>query len=214
MIEFEIEYFSRAYRENYIRRNPPNKWRSFLKEILKFKTEGNLLDVGCAHGLFLYHAMRKFKCSGCDISHFALSYARSYLPPEVNLFYGAIGNITVKRPYDVVTCFDVLEHIENLEVALKNLYELVYPRGLLVLTVPVYDGPLGWLVNRLDYDLTHQHRQSRDFWLRQVERWFEVRFYTGVWRYFLLNRFYFNTVSHMSRRWTTAILIVAEGSTM
>jgi hypothetical protein len=31
-----------------------------------------------------------------------------------------------------------------------------------------------------------------------------------VWRYFFFGRWYLNVVSRRSRRWTTAILVVAE----
>src|SRR5439155_30930 len=92
----------------------------------------------------------------------------------------------------------------------ENAGRLLRPGGLLVFTVPVYDGPLGWLVDRLDHDETHVHRRGRDFWLEQVPPSFTVRHYTGVWRYFFFGRFYLNLMSRVCRRWTTAILVVAE----
>ena len=66
-----------------------------------------------------------------------------------------------------------------------------------------------WLVDRLDHDETHVHRRGRDFWLEQVSPPFTVRRYAGVWRCFFFGRFYLNVVSHVCRRWTTAILVVA-----
>ncbi|MCS7010644.1 MAG: class I SAM-dependent methyltransferase [Anaerolineales bacterium] len=207
---FETNYFLNQYQGNYRRRNPPYKWRAFLKVILRFRQSGRLLDVGCAYGLFLLEAQRYFVCSGSDISHHALEEARKILPPEVNLFPGALGSLSSDRPYDVITCFDVLEHIPDLEIAWENLERLLRPGGLLVLTVPVYDGPLGWLVNRLDTDPTHVHRRERAFWLEQVGRRFSIRDVLGVWRFFFLKRFYLNWVSRPARHLATAILVVAE----
>ncbi len=207
---FELNYFLTQYGGNYRRRNPAYKWRAFLNVIRRYRSGGHLLDAGCALGLFLRQAQRYFTCSGSDISAYAIEEAGKILPPEVTLFQGALGFLPATTRYDVVTCFDVIEHIPDLQAVWRNLGEVLRPGGLLVLTVPVYDGPLGWLVRRLDHDPTHVHRRERAFWLREVSRCFEILDVLGVWRYFLLNRFYLNWVSRPSRWLATAILIVAE----
>lgn len=207
---FEQGYFSEIYGGNYRRRNPAYKWRSFLKVILRFRKEGRLLDIGCALGSFLQQAMKYFQCDGSDISAYALEEARKYSPGSVGLFLGSLGTLPGEALYDVVTCFDVIEHIEDLERVWNNLFALLKPGGLLVMTVPVYDGPLGKLVDCLDHDTTHVHRRERGFWLNQVEPHFHILSVLGIWRYFLLNRFYLNLISRPSWRVATALMIVAE----
>ena len=203
-------YFDRAYGGDYRRRNPPYKWRAFLREVLRFRRGGTLLEAGCGFGLFLREAAAHFDCVGCDASEYAVREARAHLPPAVPLFCASLPGLELGRGFDVVAAFDVIEHLADLPRVFDNADRLLRPGGLLVFTVPVYDGPLGWLVDRLDHDETHVHRRGRDFWLRQVPPPFRVRHYTGVWRYFLFGRFYLNLVSRLSRRWTTAILVVAE----
>jgi SAM-dependent methyltransferase len=195
-------YFDRAYGGDYVRRNPPYKWRAFLREVLRFRRQGTLREAG-AH----------FDCVGCDVSEYAVRQARAHLPAAVPLFCGSLPALELRRGFDVLAAFDVIEHIEDLPRVFANAARLLRPGGLLVFTVPVYDGPLGWLVDRLDHDETHVHRRGRDFWLAQVPAPFAVRHYTGVWRYFLFGRFYLNLMSRLSRRWTTAILVVAEKRT-
>ncbi|MBI4731246.1 MAG: methyltransferase domain-containing protein [Chloroflexi bacterium] len=207
---FEKGYFAEIYGGNYLRRNPAYKWRAFLKVILRFRREGCLLDVGCALGSFLQHAANHFQCDGSDLSTYALEEARKRLPGNVRLLPGSLGSLPGEAVYDVITCFDVIEHIEDLENVWKNLLTLLKPHGLLVMTVPVYDGPLGKLVDRLDHDPTHIHRRERKFWIKQVESRFRVLDVLGIWRYFLLNRFYLNIVSRSSWRAATALMIVAE----
>ncbi len=203
-------YFDRAYGGDYVRRNPPYKWRAFLREVLRFRREGRLLEAGCGFGLFLAEAGAHFDCVGCDVSEYAVRQARARLPAALPLFCGSLPALELRRGFDVLAAFDVIEHIADLPRVFANADRLLRPGGLLVFTVPVYDGPLGWLVDRLDHDETHVHRRGRDFWLSQVPASFSVRHYTGVWRYFFLGRFYLNLVSRLSRRWTTAILVVAE----
>jgi SAM-dependent methyltransferase len=207
---FEEKYFHQVYQGNYLLRNPAYKWKAFLQQILLHRQQGNLLDVGCAFGLFLIQASHYFDCAGCDISSYALEHARNSLPDTVYLFSGALGELPSFRRYDVITCFDVIEHIQNLNLVWINLLDLLNPGGLLVITVPVYDGPLGWLVNRMDQDPSHVHRRERVFWLEQVQSHFQILGYLGIWRYFFFNRYYLNVVSSVTRSITTAILLIAE----
>jgi SAM-dependent methyltransferase len=136
--------------------------------------------------------------------------ARGLLPPRVPLLVAALDTLTLRRRFDVVAAFDVVEHIPALAAAFDSAHRLLNPGGLFLFTVPVYDGPLGWLVERLDKDPTHVHKRGRDFWLEQLAPRFRLRRYTGVWRYFLPGGVYLNLVSRLSRRMTTAVLVVAE----
>jgi 2-polyprenyl-3-methyl-5-hydroxy-6-metoxy-1,4-benzoquinol methylase len=64
---YEETYYQVVYKGNNYRRNPPYKWRSFLKQILTYKQHGRLLDIGCGLGLFLKQAAMTFECTGCDM---------------------------------------------------------------------------------------------------------------------------------------------------
>jgi SAM-dependent methyltransferase len=136
--------------------------------------------------------------------------ARALLPPRVPLLVAGLDTLALRRRFDVVAAFDVVEHIPALASAFASAHGLLNPGGLFLFTVPVYDGPLGWLVRRLDNDRTHVHKRGRDFWLRQLAPRFRLRRYTGVWRCFLPGGVFVNVVSRLSRRVTTAVLVVAE----
>lgn len=207
---FDEAYFNQVYQCNYLLRNPAYKWKVFLRLILRHRQQGRLLDVGCAFGLFLGQASRYFDCSGYDVSLYALEYARNWLPKTVHLYQGSLGEIPTFQGYDVITCFDVIEHTKDLSKVWMNLLDLLNPGGLLVMTVPVYDGPLGWLVNRLDHDPTHIHRRERVFWLELVQSNFRLLDYLGIWRYFFFKRFYLNVISSRFRSITTAIMLISE----
>ena len=163
---FGSRYFDTTYGENYELRNPRYKWRSFLRKILKYRSSGNLLEVGCGFGLFLKEAREHFTCVGSDISEYAVSQARKRLPDDVILYSEVLGQIDIHMRFDVIVCFDVLEHIADLKTALGNIEHLLHPGGLLVFTVPVYDGPVGYLVQKMDQDETHIHKEDRYFWLK------------------------------------------------
>jgi 2-polyprenyl-3-methyl-5-hydroxy-6-metoxy-1,4-benzoquinol methylase len=63
------------------------------------------------------------------------------------------------RPYhiDSVICFNVLEHIEQDEKALKNIFNLLEPGGRLLLFAPSHS----WLYGTLDQHLGHYRRYGK-----------------------------------------------------
>ena len=121
-----------------------------------------------------------------------------------------MSSLHLNASYDLVTCFDILEHTRDLGKALDNILDLLEDGGVLALTVPVYDGPLGWLVNMLDKDETHTYRRARDFWLEEVSKRFDILDYVGIWRYFFFHRLYLNLLSRGTRRITPAIMVLAR----
>jgi glycosyltransferase involved in cell wall biosynthesis/predicted SAM-dependent methyltransferase len=59
---------------------------------------------------------------------------------------------------DSVVCFNVLEHIEQDEKALKNIFNFLEPGGRLLLLVPSHP----WLYGRLDQHLGHRRRYRKE----------------------------------------------------
>lgn len=99
-------------------------------------TQGILLDVGCATGLFL-KAMRErhWLVAGVELSAYATQYARQQFGLDVR-------NGTVEQAnfpdhlFDVVTMWDVLEHVIDPKESLREVARILKPNGLLALSLP------------------------------------------------------------------------------
>ena len=66
---------------------------------------------------------------------------------------------------DSVICFNVLEHIEKDEGALENIFNLLEPKGRLLLFVPSHR----WLYGSLDQHLGHHRRYSKEELKKKLE---------------------------------------------
>lgn len=183
MGKFEQEYFRNVYAGGYEQRVSPERIDYYLSRVREVKGEGDLLDVGCAYGLFLAEARNHFSVMGCDVSGHAVMEAKKRLP-ETEIAETDVFGIQGSERFDVVTCFDVLEHLEDPEEAMRHIFDILRPGGALAVTVPVYDTPAGWLVRLLDRDETHIQKNSRGFW-RKTFRACGFRTITdsGLWRY-------------------------------
>lgn len=115
-------------------------YKTWLLQIEKYKNKGRLLDIGCAAGFFLNYARENgWEVKGIDISDWAISIARKEL--ELDVIQGTLPEANFPDEYfDVVTMFDVLEHLPNPSCELQIVRRILKRDGLLVVNVPNIDS--------------------------------------------------------------------------
>ncbi|MEK7629848.1 MAG: class I SAM-dependent methyltransferase [Patescibacteria group bacterium] len=98
-------------------------------------TRGRLLDVGAATGFFLDAALRRgWQVSGVEISDYAAAKARQ---KNLDVRTGILENAQFqKSSFDVISLWDVLEHLPNPKVTLMVVHDLLRSGGLVVLNTP------------------------------------------------------------------------------
>lgn len=97
---------------------------------------GRLLDVGCALGFFLEAAMeRGWQVEGIDISAHAADYATHHLGIDVRCGMLEEAGFPASS-FDVLTAWDVVEHVPDPVEFLRTCHDLLRPGGLMVLTTP------------------------------------------------------------------------------
>jgi len=109
-----------------------------LKEIeSRFGKIGSILDVGCGGGAFVYTAKELgWDAMGVDMSEAGIRHARSAwgLSKEVQVI--DFDDLELRRKFDVITMFHVLEHVYEPHKLLKRLKAMLTSDGLLVIAVP------------------------------------------------------------------------------
>jgi SAM-dependent methyltransferase len=123
--------------------------RTYLRKIEKLGVaRGAVLDVGCAAGFFLDEARKRgWAARGCELSEYAHAHASERLGLEVERS-GFLDPRFAPMPqsFDVITVFNVLEHIPNPKHVADKLFDLLKPGGYLV--VETWD-PRSWLARLL-----------------------------------------------------------------
>lgn len=97
---------------------------------------GRVLDVGCSTGLFLHEMQRAgWQAEGVELTPSAARYARERFGLQV--FEGMLEAAPfAPERFDVITYWDVLEHVYSPTETLARTAELLAPGGLLAINVP------------------------------------------------------------------------------
>lgn len=97
-----------------------------------------LLDVGCGDGYFLSVAKEACKrCFGSEFSQRLAETARART--GVTVYREPLENFP-ERPFDIITAFDVIEHIPEPVSFMQAAGSLLAPRGYLLLYTPNFDS--------------------------------------------------------------------------
>ncbi len=120
-------------------------WRRRLALVEERAAHGSLLDVGCGDGQFLAIARDAgWRVEGIEFSPEGARRASKRLGRPV-----AVGHLARERllrgPFDVLTLWHVLEHLEEPGSMLDAARDRLRPGGLLVVAVPNLDNrPMQW----------------------------------------------------------------------
>ncbi|TGK13014.1 class I SAM-dependent methyltransferase [Leptospira fletcheri] len=114
-------------------------WFARLKNISRFKSSGNFLDVGCSFGGFLQCAREKgFSPFGVEISPYSSEVAKSR---GIEVWTGQFLEADLPENFfDVVTMIEVIEHLENPKAVFDKLARILKTNGLLVLQTANFEG--------------------------------------------------------------------------
>ena len=133
-----------------------------------FPEARSLLEVGCGTGFVLAGIRKEFpelSVAGSDAFTTGLRFAAQRVP-GVSLFRMDARCLPFDGEFDVIGAFDVLEHIQEDEAVLSELFRAVRPGGGLVLTVPQHQ----FLWSGVDEYSFHRRRYSRAELVGKLER--------------------------------------------
>ena len=138
---FEESYYhavqARAFEnrlENYQEDPSLPVFQKYLEWVEKKTRPGRVLDVGCAFGTFLKVAQgRGWAPHGVEISEYASSLARKTW--NFPVFSGDLGDCPFERGFfNLVTFWDVIEHVERPGENLRAAHAFLAPGGFLLIT--------------------------------------------------------------------------------
>lgn len=116
---------------------------------LELNPKDKIIDLGCGDGFYLYLLKSlpiKFDLIGFDKDDLVLTNAEINLrAKDIQLIKGDIIMMPFKKnSFQKAIMTEVLEHIKNERKALSEVYRILKPSAILVLTVPSLNFPFLW----------------------------------------------------------------------
>jgi 2-polyprenyl-3-methyl-5-hydroxy-6-metoxy-1,4-benzoquinol methylase len=174
-LQFDKEYYidmRYQLRERLIRRYALEiiEWGSKASNCNLFNGKNKTaLDVGCAYG-YVTDVLKSFgyETFGVDISQHSVKQAKKICSTDF-----AVCDIQKTLPFknrvfDLVICFEVLEHLENPIQAVKNMFDSC--KYVMICTTPnrIVEKPIKKIVK--DFDETHISLKTPREWKECLKR--------------------------------------------
>jgi len=166
---FSPDYFAELFQQEI-----GNYWfrsrNRLLIQVLQrfFPNASSLLEIGCGTGFVLLGFKQAFphlQLYGSELFSEGLVFANQRLP-GVTLLQMDARCIPYEMEFDVIGAFDVLEHIQEDEGVLSQMFHAVRPGGGILVTVPQHR----FLWSVVDKHAFHKRRYSRRELVDKVER--------------------------------------------
>jgi SAM-dependent methyltransferase len=168
---YDGQVYSEYTMESESRRN--QRRINFVQQYCK--SPSKLLDVGCAKGFFLFHAKKAgFEPYGIDISNYAIHEGQKLFGDSV-----VCCNVEESIPFsdevfDVITCWDLIEHLRNPFAVLRNLGKKLKKGGLIFVETCNYDSLSRKLVQG-DWDFYAEgYHQTPEITIARMENWLRL----------------------------------------
>ena len=133
--------------------------KTYIRELRKIGLSSNdsLLDIGCSDGTFLEEALA-FGCSvvvGIEPSLKAIDNAREGMKNLI--IRGTIEEAQVDRKFDLITCFQTIEHLRDIDGLFDRVHQLLNPSGRFILVCHNRNSLVNKLLGRRSpiFDIEH-----------------------------------------------------------
>jgi len=114
-----------------------------------------ILDLGCGLGYLGSHYIKNNDVYFADVAQSDLEKIKA--KPDRKFAINLDHSLPFKEEFfDYIFCVDVLEHINNDELVLKNIYKVLKTNGKFVVIVPAYH----WLYGHHDKIANHYRRYN------------------------------------------------------
>lgn len=166
---FRPEYF-----EELARLESGNFWfrarNALIVTVLRrhFSGMASFLEVGCGTGFVLSAIRQAFPLArlvGSEAFRQGLVFAQKRMP-DAEFLQMDVRKLPYEAEFELVGAFDVLEHVEEDELALSQLSRAMVPGGGLILTVPQH----AWFWSYQDELACHVRRYSAADLVSKVKR--------------------------------------------
>ncbi len=118
-----------------------NRYNEILDQMEKYRKNNRIMDIGCGAGYFLDEAQKRgWEVYGTEYSERLINLLSE---KNITIHAGALNTSNYQDDYfDVITSFEVIEHINTPASEVNKIHQLLRKGGLIYLTTPNFNSLL------------------------------------------------------------------------
>jgi 2-polyprenyl-3-methyl-5-hydroxy-6-metoxy-1,4-benzoquinol methylase len=139
-VDIELKHHYSLYpRVNSISEITIERYNTLLDKFDKYRNTNNLIDVGCGGGFFLVAAKKRgWNVFGTEFAEEAISICSG---KGIQMTKSPLDAANYKNEYfDVITSFEVIEHINNPRPELASYHKILRRGGVVYVTTPNFNS--------------------------------------------------------------------------
>lgn len=119
-----------------------NKVSTFIENGIKFQKDELILEAGCGDGSVIFSLLENFdvNCVGLDFSENAMMQAEKIMKERKQYFEFDLGDVHNMKyndyTFDKVISLGVIEHFNDPEKIIKEMYRVLKKDGVLIIMTP------------------------------------------------------------------------------
>ena len=159
--------FAEIYESHWWFRGRLKILESIFEKFLRppfFKKRLSILDVGCGTGSYFGILSGYGDLFGTESDNSVIEdLEKRKVPAEI--FKAELPHMDLGRKFDVITAFEILEHLENEHSVFKNIFDHLERGGMFIGTVPAYR----WLWSKHDELAHHKRRYTKEMIAQRLQ---------------------------------------------
>ena len=113
---------------------------NYLTNNFKSYHNKRIIDIGCGSGDFLVNLKKRWKKSKLFGLEPSETMSKKFKDNDIKIFNNVIEKFKVNKKFDVVTCFELFEHVHDPHIFIKSLNNILSRGGLIYLSTLNIDG--------------------------------------------------------------------------
>lgn len=167
-----IKYYDGYGRSDYLSDVTIKRYNHLLDKFEKYRKTNKLIDIGCGIGYFLEVAKKRgWDVYGTEFTEEAVQICET---KGIKMKMGYLNPSNyIKDEFDIVTSFEVLEHINNPREEIENFKKILRTGGLVYLTTPNFNSILRYKLQN-NYDVINYPEHLSYYTNRTLNYLFEM----------------------------------------
>jgi SAM-dependent methyltransferase len=132
------QHYSGYPRNNQFSEITRKRYLELLELLEPYRKTNRIIDIGCGDGYFLQTAKEKgWDVYGTEFTADAVENCRSR---GITMFQGTAASIPAELEFDVITTFEVIEHLNNGREFAQLIYSRLRAGGIFYFTTPNFNS--------------------------------------------------------------------------